>query len=403
MKSNIGTIFWILLLGAIIRFFLSFLPAFEADQNAFRVWAERLVNLGPAQFYSTQVFTNNPLGILYFFWLIGVVKSLILPSIPFDSTIDPLLKLAGNISDLMIGFLIYKIVRKKLSEKLANLAALFYIFNPGLIFNSAIWGQYDSLAILFLVSTVYFCIIKKSPAISAIFFSLACITKPQSLQLAPFLFFYFLKNFKLLQWVYSIAAFAVTAVILFIPFFPTNPLYGIYSVLTGSTNLFTCTTCNALNFWGILGDWKNDMDLFLNIPLLYWGFIMLIGCLILIFNLKKLKTDVFYFTLSISMLAFFMLLTRMHERYLAYFFPFLVLSFIFLKSKVLMGFYIFFSFIYLLNLYIPYSYYDNLAKITKLPVDGLFNNFSSFSFISFFGFVLILVYYLNYVRRSQNS
>lgn len=349
------------------------------------------------------MFTNNPLGILYFFWFIGFLKHTFLVNIITSSNIDIFLKLAANLSDLATGFLIYKVIKEKLNDKLGNIAALFYIFNPGLTFNSAIWGQYDSVAILFLVLSIYYCLIKKSPIICSIFFSLAWVTKPQSLELAPFLLFFFLRNFRPIQWLYSVLSFAITTAIIFLPFFPNNPLYGIYYVNFGSTNLFNCTTCNALNFWGIVGNWRSDIESFLNISFLNWGFILLLAFLVIIFSFRKFKGNILYFTISISMLAFFMLLTRMHERYLSYFFPFLLLSAIFLKSKILMSFYAFFSLVLILNLYLPYAYYNNLVKITNLPTQNLFENFRNFSLISFAGFVILFVYYFIYAKHYSNS
>lgn len=379
------------------------MPAFESDQNAFRFWVDRLAVLGPANFYSTQVFTNNPLGILYFFWLIGVLKYTLFSNIISSSNIDIFLKLAGNGADLMTGFLIYKIIKEKLSNKTGIIAAILYIFNPGLTFNSAIWGQYDSVAILFLVACIYYSLIKKMPIFSSVFFALACITKPQALELAPFLLFFFLKNFSPIQCLYSVLSFILTAILLFFPFFPNNPLYGIYYVNKGSTTLYSCTSCNALNLWGIIGNWKNDLQLFLNIPLLYWSIILLSICLIVIFGFKRLRGEVLFLTISISMLAFFMLLTRMHERYFVYFFPFMLISAVLLKSKILIAFYVFFSFMLLLNLYIPYVYYNNMVKITNLPPINLFTDFSQISVISFLGFVLLFVYYLIYVKNYPNS
>lgn len=394
-----------MIIGLIIRLPLSFLPAFESDQNAFRFWTERLVTLGPANFYSTQVFTNNPLGILYFFWLVGIFKNIFFPNQPFASNIDPLLKLAANFSDLFVGFLIYKIIKLKTNEKLGCLATILYIFNPSLIFNSAIWGQYDGVAILFLILSVYFCLIKKSSTLCAAFFSLACVTKPQSLQLVPFLILYFVKNFKPQEWLYSTLSFVGTTLMLFFPFFPQNPFYGIYYVVSGSTNLFSCTTCNALNLWGIIMNWQNDMTLFFNLPLLYWGFILLFISLAMIFGLKRITGNTSYLTISVSMLAFFMLLTRMHERYMSYFFPFLLISAILLKSKALIGFYIYFSLIFLLNLYLPYSYYNNSVLITNLPFNNLItsNLFSFISLIAFLGFVFLFIYYLKYVKHNSNT
>lgn len=387
---------YFLCLALVVRMALSFLPAFEYDQSAFRFWSYRLAEVGPAQFYSKEVFTNNPLGMLYFFWLIGIIKSTLLP-------LDQLLKFPAILADLLTGIIIYKLVKEQLGNKWGNIAASFYIFNPVLIVNSAIWGQYDSVAILFLVLSTYFALIKKSPIICSAFFSLALITKPQSLQSVPFLIYYFIKNFKPILWLYSFLSFAVTAVILFIPFFPHNPIYGIYSVLTGSTNLFNCTTCNALNFWGIFGTWKNDMNLFFSIPLEYWGIGLFLGLLLVIFS-RKIKNNSLYFTISISMLSFFMLLTRMHERYSIYFLPFLVISLSLLKSRILVIFYIFFSLMILINLYIPYAYYNNLVKITNLPgVNELFTLFNYLSFINFFGFVLYFLYYLKYVKQADVS
>lgn len=395
---------YLLCLTFVVRMGLSFLPAFNYDQSAFRFWSIRLVELGPAHFFSKQVFTNNPIGFLYILWVIGLIKTNFLSHSLFfqnNQLYDLLLKLPSNIADLISALLIYLIIKEKLDERWALLGFALYAFNPAIIFESAIWGQYDSVAILFLVLSIYFCLVKKSATICSIFFSFAWITKPQSLEIAPFLIFYFLKDFKPIQWGYSILAFTLTTLIVFLPFFPNNPFYGIHYVNSGSINLFNCTTCNALNFWGIMGNWQNDMNLFLNIPFLYWGFAFLVGIFPIIFGLKKLNGNILYLTISISMLAFFMLLTRMHERYFSYFFPFLLLSAITLKSKVLIIFYIFFSFLLLLNLYIPYAYYNNSVKITNLPVNYLFNHFNNFSLFSFLGFVLLFIYYLNYVKHHS--
>lgn len=319
--------------------------------------------------------------------------------------LDVLLKLAANISDLLIGITLYKIIKEKLNKRIASIAAALYIFNPAIIFNSAIWGQYDSFAILFLVLCIYFLINKNSPVISSIFFSIAWSIKPQTIQLAPFMFLFFLRNFKFVQWSYSLMAFLITTIIIFLPFFPNNPIYGIYYVNTGSINLFNCTTCNALNFWGIFGNWQNDMNLFLGIPMLNWGLILLLISLLIIF-IKQSKGNMLYLTLSLSMLAFFMFLTRMHERYISYFLPLLLISVVLLKSKILAGFYLFFSLIFLLNLYIPYAYYNNSQRITNLPYGDLIYNHAVLlllSLSSFLGFILLFIYYLNYGKNNSTS
>lgn len=59
-----------------LRLLLSTLPPFEIDQIGWRAWSMRMVEVGPANFYSKEVFTDNPPGFLYVFWLVGSIKNL---------------------------------------------------------------------------------------------------------------------------------------------------------------------------------------------------------------------------------------------------------------------------------------------------------------------------------------
>lgn len=401
---------YLLCLAFVLRMMLSFLPAFEYDQNAFRFWSIRLAELGPAQFYSKQVFTNNPIGFLYILWPIGLIKtSLLSQSFFFQNNqyYDLLLKLPANIADLASAVLIYVMIKRKLDERWALLGFVLYAFNPAIIFESAVFGQYNGIPTFFLLLSTYFMLVRKIPEASIIFAATSWAFKPQTIAFAPLLVLFMLINVKPLRWLSSLLVLLLTITLIYLPFFPSNPFYGLIYTNAASIGLYNCTTCFAFNFWGVFGNWQNDLQTFIMIPYAYWGMIFLFVILIPILFLKpfslKFKPPYFYLTAAITIMAFFMLLTRVHERYLFLFFPFLLLAAIMLKSKILIIFYIFTSGLYVLNVYTPYAYYNNHLQVTNLPVNYLIDNFKIFSLISFLCFILFFIFYLNYVKHNQNT
>lgn len=403
-------VLFFLLIAFILRIMLSFLPAFEYDQSAFRFWSIRLAKLGPAQFYSQQVFTDNPVGFLYILWAVGLIKTNLLSHSFFfqnNQHYDLLLKLPANIADLASALLIYLMIKRKLSEHLALLGFTLYAFNPAIIFESAIFGQYNGIAVFFLLLSTYSILVKRIPGVVGCFVAIALTLKPQTIAFIPVLGLLIILKTKPLVWFRSFIIFLVTLLLIYFPFFPHNPFFGLFYVNQHSAGLFNCTSCFAFNFWGIFGNWQNDLQTFVMLPYVYWGIILLFIMLLPILFLKpfslKFKPPYFYLTAAITLMSFFMLLTRVHERYLFLFFPFLLLAAIMLKSKIIIIFYAFMSGLYFLNVYTSYAYYNNHLKITNLPVNYLIDNFKSFSLVSFLSFILFFIFYLNYVKRNQNT
>ena len=79
-----------------------------------------------------------------------------------------LVKIPGILSDIAVAWLLFVIVRRwggelidrasfRISADRAALAvAAIYLFNPGTVFDSAVWGQVDSVGTLVLLATIYF-------------------------------------------------------------------------------------------------------------------------------------------------------------------------------------------------------------------------------------------------------
>lgn len=405
-KTKVPFVIIILLAAFFLRLILSALPSFEFDESAFRFWSQRLFEVGPANFYSPDVFTNNPLGYLYFLWAIGYIKQSILPSLAFTSTdFDFFLKLPANIADLVSSVLIFYLIKKKLGEKFGMIASLLYILNPVVIFNSSIWGQYDSLAFVFILLSTIFLVNKKIPELAAVFFAIAYVVKPQSLSFAPALGLAMLTQSKPLRISSSAGALIVTSLLLFIPFFPNDPLGGFFYVNFGSAELFSCTTCFAFNFWGIFGNWQDDNKIFLVLPLLIWGLVLTAtGYLITFFKkpvLSKFTYPLFYLAAAMSTLIFFTFLTRMHERYFFPAIPFLLISAFLLKSRAVFYLFIFFSLLFTINLYLPYAYYN---KHLGLPfIDVLYSNFNLFSIFEIAGVLVFTFIFAKIAVRQKNE
>ncbi|HEY5601034.1 MAG TPA: hypothetical protein VIK81_03000, partial [Patescibacteria group bacterium] len=123
------TIILLLITTLVLRLLLSFFPSFEFDQGAFRIWSNRLAESGPTKFYSSEIFTNNPVGFLYLLWIWGLIKENLLNGSAFfnaNQNYDLLLKLPANISDLIIASLIYLAVKKRIGQKAGIIGFLLF-------------------------------------------------------------------------------------------------------------------------------------------------------------------------------------------------------------------------------------------------------------------------------------
>lgn len=405
-------IVFLFLIAFAFRFSVSFLPAFEYDQSAYRFWSQRLTEEGFSNFYSTEVFTNNPTGYLYVFWFLGFIKQILLPGLSFSSpNFDLLLKLPANVGDLISGFIIYKIITRFLNKKWGVLAFALYVFNPATFFNSAIWGQYDGFSTMIILAAFYTLLQIKKPEFSAILLVIAFATKPQAIFLLPISVLLFLNYFPRKRWLTAAVSAILTALVIYLPFFPNNPVAGLIYVNFGSSKLFDCTTCFAFNLWGIFGNWGEDSKLFFNLPLVAWGVILTIISQFLIFLgpvtfFKRkfnsiLNEPTIYLTASVSVLACYMFLTRMHERYLFPTFSLLLLAALLMRSKFLMALYVFVSLVHTLNLYLPYSYYNNHLSLTTPLANFLSQHFRVLSLLLLTSFLSLLIYFFKIVSKSN--
>jgi hypothetical protein len=179
----------LLLVGLLLRFALAYIllpgSGFESDIGTFTAWAAQLAQTGPTNFYGTAGFADYPPGYLYVLWLIGGLGNILAPLTHgnADAAITALIKIPPILCDVAIGYVLYRIVKEWRGERpdaqrLALIAAGAYLFNPVTWYDSAIWGQTDSVGALVLLLTVW-ALIRGNSEGASVGAILALLIKPQ--------------------------------------------------------------------------------------------------------------------------------------------------------------------------------------------------------------------------------
>ena len=316
----------IILLAALL--FLSFVvrvlffshPGYIWDLNTFENWFNTAAKFGLRPFYNVVRWVDYPPFNVYIFWFFGsIAKEL---SLFGSNLMIYIIKLPPNIFDLATSILIFIFVRKRSDLKMALIATALYAFNPAVIFNAAIWGQFDAIYTFFLVLSLVL-ILESRPKLSAIAFILGILTKPQSIALAPLIIFLIFKKYNWRGLITSIGVAVVTVFAVILPFEWTNnnPVTFLSDIYFGAYSNYPYTTFNAFNIWGFGGIAKLDTTFFLftNLYIIGWMMFTTLVAFTLYFVYKRLVVSeelVVLFSAFLLFFGFFMLPTRIHERYL---------------------------------------------------------------------------------------
>lgn len=396
----------ILALGLFIRIIFIQIPGFGYDVGSWFAWSIRLDQVNLSNFYSDRIFTDYLPGYLYILKALGFLKSSFHIQ---DNLFYEILKLPSIISELITGALIYLILKQTKSIKIAFWGSIFFLLDPPIIFNGAIWGQIDGVLTLFLLGSVYF-LKKRALIISSIIFSIAFLIKPQAIAIAPVFFLYLIRKFSLVNLIKITLPGIIVLILLTIPFFPTNPIGNLLQKLTQTSNEYPYTSLNAYNFWGLIGFWKPDSIVWNSLSYQIWSYILFLGYWLIVAYLYLKRNISIYSLATLATLAFFFLPTRVHERYLYPALVFLIIASFQLKSKLLISLMIFLNFLHLINLYYVYI---NANKI-QLNLTGIFYSSSLYNLISNQPFLLsllstvifiiisIIIIRLNYVYQKNS-
>jgi Gpi18-like mannosyltransferase len=310
----------LLILAFMIRFAFFSNPGFEkTDTLDFKIWFQTAADYGPRVFYSV-VWCDYPPFNIYFFWVFGLIAKNL--SLFASNLFLYIMKLPPNLFDLATAAVIFVFVGKRASFKMALLAMALYAFNPAVIFNAAVWGQFDAIYTFLLVLSLYL-ISESKPKLAMVAFMLGVLTKPQSIAIAPLVLFLIFRkyhwNWKRL--IIPVLVAVATVFIVILPFEWNNPVTFLSDKYFGAYSTYPYTTLNAFNFWAFGGMWVSDVQGFSFITpyVLGWAMFAALSMFVLYFVHKRRGASdelLIMFAAFVLFFGFFMLPTRIHERYL---------------------------------------------------------------------------------------
>lgn len=305
-------------------------PGYHDDMLLFYGWFRTMDGLSPGQIYAQIPGLNYPPLYVVLVELSAAVLRLFVHGPPSDAVLNVVFKLPPIVFDLAGGALAYWIVRRRAGHTFALFSAAFMAFNPALIYDSAYWGQNDSIpAVLALLAIAALA----SGNIVAAWLSIACavLVKPPVFVLVPLLVVYPLtlaRDARRRAFAWSCAgaaaAFALTQALalLFFPHpTPVAGLHGLARQIVGGSSYFAVNSLNAFNVWAVFEPFfVSDRTRFFFLSMHLWGDLLFCAAAALIcwrYAASRGAAGLFEAAVLL-LLAFFLLLTEMHERYLSY-------------------------------------------------------------------------------------
>ena len=322
---------------------------FKGDVGTFESWSLTLADHPIRDFYTTTGFADYPPGYFFVLWAIGHVYRAIVHVDPSYSLLKIFVKLPAIVMDIVDAGLVFVIVRRFASSAWAFAAAALLAFNPALIFISAYWGQVDSVAAGFTLVSLALVLESERRtgraaglALVAAWLVLAysILIKPPSIVLAPiYIAFVYASSeasvriTRALATVAGVAgAFAlayVAALAFHAGWNPIAQFAWLYERYHYASNVYPYNSVNAFNLYVMAGHsfWQPDSTIVPNwtigghvvgLPQYEWGVGLLVAAILLVVSRLVQRRDAVAVleAAAIVSLGYFVLSTRMHERYI---------------------------------------------------------------------------------------
>ncbi len=300
---------------------------YTTDLQSFRYWAAELGANGPWGFYGRGFFVDYLPGYLALLWPFGVVAGAV------TGASDPgaLIKLPAIIAD---GFLVITTARLAIdlgaSRRGATVAAAAIALLPATWIDSAVWGQVDAVGTSLLLFATSELIRGKSVRAAALT-ALAAVVKPQFGIIIPIIaVLVFVRARKARDpWRFIVAGLAGAATISLVaaPFGQT--LFDVANRVLIAGGGYEYLSVGAWNPWALVsiggvglaqnGGWASDVTALptLGISGIAVGAVAMLTAIV--FAARRARVDqaaVTVAAITFVAVAFFVLPTRVHERYL---------------------------------------------------------------------------------------
>jgi len=331
-QVSLRTLALIAALGILLRVIIAYaaLPpdaGFAADLNSFRSWASELGTRGPWGFYARGMFVDYLPGYMWVLWALGSLGALV------TGSTDPgaLIKLPAILADGLLVFATARLAADLGAPRRGQLvAAVAMAVGPMIWLDSAVWGQVDSVGTAALLLSLS-ALIRGKTVRGAILAALAAVLKPQFGILIPIVAVLAFVRARSARdpWAFVVAALAgaATIAIAALPFGLTLP--DVLAKVAEAAGGYPYLSVNAWNPWALIEvggravvdatGWASDIDPLplIGIPGVAIGSAAIAAAVLVAMRYVRSDTAIRTVTaVAILAIAFFVLPTRVHERYL---------------------------------------------------------------------------------------
>ncbi|MGB2694542.1 MAG: hypothetical protein WBD55_05070 [Dehalococcoidia bacterium] len=328
-----------------------------ADATVWQIWGRDLWRYGLDDI--DQITPKTYLGYHYVFWAVAQVYALTSPDFVIPSTrLHYMMKVPPILFDLLSMFVIFAATRRvapllpdrvgvvrrwapvqtlerggvTAEDTLGLTAGALYVFSPGVIYDSAVWAQSESVITFFMLAAILTLATGRVGPAWALW-AVAFVIKPQPLVIVPALAAFTFWRFGWWGVARGAAGAAVGAFALLGYFLATGNARYIWEVYQELFRTFdTQISVNAWNLWWP-GQQLNDLrasDVLIplgpvSLTVDRMSFLLLAATTLATLSYLNTRRDLVGLLVSCAMLEFVFYLFPLstHERYLYPFFPFL--------------------------------------------------------------------------------
>jgi dolichyl-phosphate-mannose--protein O-mannosyl transferase len=342
-RTGLPPLFLILGAGLLLRLLFLGSTGFHNDVAAFESWTGTLRDNPPWQFYAKAGFSDYPPGYFVVLWVLAKIYAIV-PGLDYLANhgwpvMRVLVKLPAIAMDLVNAYVVYRIVRRYAAEKVALVAGALLALNPAAIYVSSYWGQVDSVSWGLVLISLWLVLRagdepgKTVPRLTLAWLALAfsVLIKPQGATLGLLLLAYPFaagdaaeRARRLTGTLVGVACAFALAGVAGLLFHPAADVYGwLFGRYAYGSNVYPYTSVNAFNLYALrMPMWSPDnasISLFGLAAGSYatWGIGLVVAATLLIVGryLQRRDDRALLEGAMLIALAFFVLATRMHERY----------------------------------------------------------------------------------------
>ncbi|GAC1348817.1 MAG: hypothetical protein NVSMB19_00820 [Vulcanimicrobiaceae bacterium] len=340
----------LLVLGLLVRLLFINADGFKNDVSTFESWSLTLADHPLRDFFAKAGFADYPPGYFFVLWFVGHAYRLLVHSDPTYGALKIAVKLPGIVMDLVDAALIYALVRRFASVAWAFGAAALFVFNPATIFISAYWGQVDSVAAAMTLGSLLLLLdadrrTGRAQTLTIVgawlLLAYSVLIKPPAIVVVPLYLAYVfttddraLRALRARATALGVAASFALAYVAALAFHPgLNPL-GQYAWLLSryafASGVYPYNSVNAFNLYAMALNsrfWQPDGALIPNIvigahayglPQYVWGIAIFVAATLLVVSrfVQRRDSVAILEAAMVLSLGYFVLSTRMHERYI---------------------------------------------------------------------------------------